>query len=37
MDLRQDSGHKKIKSFSAQPPFRECSTSQVNRQSEKSL
>lgn len=37
VDLSQDSGHKKIKFFSAQQPFMECSTSQVDCQSEKSL
>ena len=37
LDLSQDSGHKKIKFFSAQQPFMECSTSQVDCQSEKSL
>jgi len=37
MDLSQDFGHKKIKFFAAQQPFMECSTSQVDCQSEKSL
>lgn len=37
LDLCQDSGHKKFKLFSAQQPFMECSTSQADCQSEKSL